>query len=151
MQNPKNIYGFYPLEQTRLFAKKPNKKNHLCTKNILLTFYSRVRACHCQSSHPLCCSHFDVNFKSLPIHFVISLYFRKSNLNKKQKNRTYFASAIYTHLRFENGVDSKSDCRNEYGIGDQCWIYGLLLSARSHCTNNCIANGKFMSHKRITL
>lgn len=48
-------------------------------------------------------------------------------------------------------VYSKELHRNEYSIGDQLWIYSFMLSACSHRSHHCSPNGKFESHKRITV
>lgn len=68
----------------------------------------------------------------LAIYCVISIFLRKSNINTKYNNDDNIE---------KNGIHSKERCRNEYGIGDQCRIYWLVLSARSDCTNCCLANG----------
>lgn len=48
-------------------------------------------------------------------------------------------------------VYSQKPCRNEYGIGDQCLFYWLLLFSRSNCANHCVTNNAIKSRERTTL
>lgn len=88
---------------------------------------------HCKSLHIRC------GINLVPIHFEIFVCFeRKKNLKRNEKQNVVF-------------VYSQKPCRNEYGIGDQCRIYWLLLSARSDCANHRVANNSIMPRKRATV
>lgn len=85
------------------------------------------------------------SFKLVPIHFVISL-----SLFRKIKQNTHTQTNTKPNKQ-KNAVYSEKHRRNEYGIGDQCRIYWPVLSAGSDSTNHCVAHGKIMSRKGITL